>query len=105
VEIKPMTALTVRETTPVDIPTLHRLMRDFAIHQRALARFQIAEDRLHEALFSPTPAVYSVVADVHEWNRQAVEFYDRIGSTSVSDGRLVREMTGEALIALATGNN
>jgi len=41
--------------------------------------------------------------DVHEWNTQAVAFYDHIGSTSVSDGRLVKEMTGEALTALAKG--
>ena len=39
--------------------------------------------------------------EVNEWNRQAVEFYDRIGSTSVCDSRLVKEMTSEALTALA----
>jgi GNAT superfamily N-acetyltransferase len=166
-EIKPMAAFTLRATTPGDIPTLHRLMRDFAVHERAQDRFQITEGRLHEALFSPNPAISSVLADsdgmtvgfalwflffgtfsgrsglwvaslyveeryrgmgiglalfrhmgriavendclamqwdVHEWNRQAVEFYDHIGSTPVSDTRLVKEMTGEALTALAKGN-
>jgi GNAT superfamily N-acetyltransferase len=166
VEIEPMATVTLRETTPADVPTLHRLMRDFAIHQRAQERFQIAEDRLHEALFSENPAISSVLADgggitvgfalwflyfgtfsgryglwvanlyveephrglgiglalfrhmariavekdcvamqwdVHEWNTQAVAFYDHIGSTPVSDGRLVKEMTGEALTALAKG--
>ena len=162
-----MAALTLHATTPADIPTLHRLMRDFADHERARERFQITEARLHEALFSPNPAISSVLADsggmtvgfalwffffgtfsgryglwvaniyveepyrgigiglalfrhmariavekdcvamqweVNDWNRQAVEFYDRIGSTPVSDTRLVKEMTGEALTALAKGN-
>lgn len=162
-----MADFTLRATTPVDIPALHRLMRDFAVHERAQERFQITEGRLREALFSPNPAISSVLADsggmtvgfalwffffgtfsgryglwvanlyveeryrgigiglalfrhmariavekdcaamqweVNEWNRQAVEFYDRIGSTSVSGTRLVKEMTGEALTALAKGN-
>jgi len=159
-----MATFALRATTMADIPTLHRLMRDFSAHERAQERFQITEDRLHEALFSPNPAISSVLADsdgmtvgfalwffffgtfsgryglwvaniyvqkpyrgngigfalfrhmariavekdcvamqwdVNVWNRQAVAFYDRIGSTSVSDTRLVKEMTGEALTALA----
>jgi GNAT superfamily N-acetyltransferase len=162
-----MAAFSLRATSPADIPTLHRLLRDFAVHERAQERFQITEGRLHEALFSPNPAISSMLADsdgmtvgfalwflffgtfsgryglwvanlyveerhrgigiglalfrhmariavekdcvamqweVNEWNRQAVEFYDHIGSTSVSDTRLVKEMTGEALTALAKGN-
>jgi hypothetical protein len=35
--------------------------------------------------------------EVNDWNRQAVEFYDHIGATSVGETRLVKEMTGEAL--------
>jgi GNAT superfamily N-acetyltransferase len=162
-----MAVITLRATTPADIPTLYHLMREFALHERAQERFKISEDRLHEALFSPNPAISSVLADsdgmtvgfalwffffgtfsgryglwvanlyvqehyrgigiglalfrhmariavekdclamqweVNEWNRQAVGFYDRIGSTSVGDTRLVKEMTGEALTALAKGN-
>jgi|SRR3954447_14947735 len=161
------TTFVLRATTPGDIPTLHCLMRDFAIHQRAQERFQITEGRLHEALFSPNPAISSVLADsggmtvgfalwffyfgtfsgryglwvanlyveeryrglgiglalfrhmariavekdcvemqweVNDWNRQAVEFYEHIGSTPVSDTRLVKEITGDALTALAKGN-
>jgi GNAT superfamily N-acetyltransferase len=168
VEIKPMTAFTLRATTPADVPTLHDLMRDFSVHERAQERFQITEGGLHEALFSPNPAISSVLADsdgmtvgfalwffffgtfsgryglwvanlyveepyrgigiglalfshmariaiekdcvamqweVNDWNRQAIEFYDRIGSTPVSGTRLVKEMTGDALTALAKGNN
>src|ERR1700722_13622568 len=58
-----MAALTLRATTPADIATLHRLMRDFADHERARERFQITEARLHEALCSPNPAISSVLAD------------------------------------------
>jgi GNAT superfamily N-acetyltransferase len=162
-----MAAFALRATTPTDIPTLHRLMRDFALHERAQERFHITEDRLHDALFSQNPAIYSVLADsdgmaiafalwffffgtfsgryglwvanvyveeryrgigiglalfrhmahiavekdcvamqweVNESNRRAVKFYDRLGSTSVGNTRLAKEMTGEALTALAKGN-
>ena len=162
-----MAVFTLRAITPADIPTLHRLMRDFALHEMAQDRFKVTEARLHEALFSPNPAISSVLADsdgmtvgfslwffffgtfsgryglwvenlyveeryrgigiglalfrhmariavekdcvamqweVNKWNRQAVEFYDRIGSTSVGDTRLVKEMTGEALTTLAKGS-
>ena len=33
-----MAALTLHATTPADIPTLHRLMRDFADHERGVSR-------------------------------------------------------------------
>jgi GNAT superfamily N-acetyltransferase len=57
------TTFALRATTPADIPRLHRLMRDFSVHERAQERFQITEGGLHEALFSPNPAISSVLAD------------------------------------------
>ncbi len=38
---------------------------------------------------------------VLDWNRQAIEFYERMGATVLPDWRVVR-VTGEALDALAT---
>jgi GNAT superfamily N-acetyltransferase len=163
-----MTDFMLRATTPADVSALHRLLCDFAVHERAQARFQVTEGRLHEALFSPNPAISSVLADsdgmtvaffaiwffffgtfsgryglwvanlyveeryrgigiglalfrhmarlavekdcvamqweVNDWNSQAIEFYDHIGSTPVGDTRLVKEMTGDALTSLAKGN-
>jgi ribosomal protein S18 acetylase RimI-like enzyme len=43
--------------------------------------------------------------EANDWNRQAIELYDHIGSTPVSDTRLVKEMTGDALTALAKDND
>jgi hypothetical protein len=47
-----MAAFSLRATA-ADVPTLHRLMRDFAVHERAQERFQITEAALHTALFTP----------------------------------------------------
>ena len=58
-----MATFALRATTPADIPILHRLIRDFAVHERAQERYQITEGQLHEALFSPNPAISSVLAD------------------------------------------
>jgi hypothetical protein len=58
-----MTNLTLRAATPADIPTLHRLMRDFAVHERIEHRFYLTEASLHEALFAPRPLIESVLAD------------------------------------------
>jgi len=61
-EIKLMAAFSLRAATAADVPTLHRLMRDFAVHERAQERFQITEAGLHTALFTPKPPIYAVLA-------------------------------------------
>jgi GNAT superfamily N-acetyltransferase len=55
---------TLRPTTPADIPTLHRLMRDFARYEKLEHRFQITEATLHDVLFGANPALQSILADV-----------------------------------------
>ena len=52
-EIKLMTTFNLHAATAGAVPTLHRLMRDFAVHGRAQERFQITEADLHTALFAP----------------------------------------------------
>ena len=51
---------TLRPTTPADIPTLHRLMRDFATYEKLEHRFKITEADLHDALFGPKPMLDSI---------------------------------------------
>jgi len=58
-----MTAWTLRPTTPSDIPTLHRLMREFATYEKLQARFKITEAALHDALFAPNPPLDSILVD------------------------------------------
>lgn len=55
---------TLRPTTPADIPTLHRLMRDFAAYEKLEHRFKITEARLHDVLFTDNPTLHSILADV-----------------------------------------
>ena len=59
-----MTVCTLRPTTPADIPTLHRLMRDFATYEKLEQRFRITEAGLHDVLFGARPALASVLAEV-----------------------------------------
>ncbi len=54
---------TLRATTPADVPTLHRLMRDFATYERLQDRFRITEAGLHGALFAPNPPLDSILVD------------------------------------------
>jgi GNAT superfamily N-acetyltransferase len=156
---------TLRATTPPDIPTLHRLMRDFATYEKLEARFKITEAELHDALFAPNPPLDSILVDagnatvgfalwyfvfgtfsgryglfvediyidephrgrgiglalfrhmarvavqrqclvmtwnVLDWNTPAIEFYRHIGAKPVR-GWIARELSGDALIALAEG--
>ncbi len=60
-----MTVCTLRPTTPADIPTLHRLMRDFATYEKLEQRFRITEAGLHDVLFDARPALQSVLAEVN----------------------------------------
>ena len=60
---EPMIDVTLRAATLADIPTLHRLMRDFAASERIEHRFFLTEASLHEALFAPRPLIESVLAD------------------------------------------
>jgi GNAT superfamily N-acetyltransferase len=56
-------SFTLRATTPADIPTLHRLMRDFAAFEKLQARFKITEAALHAALFGPNAPIDSILVD------------------------------------------
>ena len=60
---EPMTDFTLRAATPPDIPTLHRLMRDFAVSEEIEHRFYLTEASLQEALFAPHPSIRAVLAD------------------------------------------
>jgi hypothetical protein len=57
-----MAAFSLRAATAADVQALHRLMRDFAAHERAQERFQITEAALHTALFTPNPPIYGMLA-------------------------------------------
>jgi GNAT superfamily N-acetyltransferase len=57
-----MAAFSLRAATAADVPTLHRLMRDFAVHERAQERFQITEAALHTALFTPNRPIHGMLA-------------------------------------------
>ena len=56
-------AFRLRETTPADIPMLHRLMRDFATFEKLQNRFTITEAELHAALFGDNPMLNSLLAE------------------------------------------
>ena len=59
-----MISSTLRATEPADIPTLHRLMRDFARYEKLEHRFRITAAGLHDVLFGPKPMMDSTLAVV-----------------------------------------
>ena len=54
----------LRNTTPADVPVLHRLMHDFATFEKLQHRFKITEAELQTALFGAKPVLDSLLADV-----------------------------------------
>ena len=77
-----MTACTLRATTPADIPTLHRLMRDFATYEKLQDRFRITEAGLHDALFAPSPPINSILVDAENATIGFALWYFQFGTFS-----------------------
>jgi GNAT superfamily N-acetyltransferase len=55
----------IRSATPQDVPAIHRLIRELADYEGALAEVQATEDDLRASLFGPQTAVFAHVAE-HE---------------------------------------
>ena len=77
-----MTASTLRATTPADIPTLHRLMRDFATYEKLQDRFRITEAGLHDALFAPSRPIDSILVDADATTIGFALWYFQFGTFS-----------------------
>ena len=86
------TAFTLRPTTPADVPTLHRLMRDFAIFEKLEARFRIAESGLRDALFGPRAPLESILVDVDDATVGFALWYFTFGTFSGRYGLFVEDI-------------
>jgi GNAT superfamily N-acetyltransferase len=82
----------LRPTTPADIPTLHRLMRDFATYEKLQARFKITEAELHAALFAPNPPLDSVLVDAGNTTVGFALWYFTFGTFSGRHGLFVEDI-------------
>ena len=87
-----MTACTLRATTPADIPTLHRLMRDFATYEKLQDRFRITEAGLHDALFAPNPPIDSILVDADGATVGFALWYFSFGTFSGRYGLFVEDI-------------
>jgi GNAT superfamily N-acetyltransferase len=83
---------TLRPTTPADIPTLHRLMRDFAAYERLDHRFKITAAGLHDALFGGKPALESVLAEIEATPVGFALWYMTFGTFSGRWGLFVEDI-------------
>jgi GNAT superfamily N-acetyltransferase len=82
----------LRPTTAADIPTLHRLMRDFATYEKLQRRFHITEARLHEALFGPHPTHSSILVDVSQETIGFALWYFTFGTFSGRSSLFVEDI-------------
>jgi len=55
----------IRPACPEDVPAILALVRDLAEYERALHQVEATVEQLHDALFSPDPRAYGLVAE-HE---------------------------------------
>jgi GNAT superfamily N-acetyltransferase len=83
---------TLRPTTASDIPTLHRLMLDFATYEKLQHRFQITEATLHAALFGPSPPITSILAEVDGTTIGFALWYFLFGTFSGRYGLFVEDV-------------
>ena len=58
-----MTAFTLRDAAPADVPDVLRLVRGLAEYERLLHEVVMTEADLRAALFGPQPRAYAVLAD------------------------------------------
>ena len=83
---------TLRPTTASDIPTLHRLMRDFAAYEKLQHRFRITEPELHNALFGGKPMLDSILVDVANTTVGFALWYFLFGTFSGRYGLFVEDI-------------
>ena len=83
---------TLRPTTASDIPTLHRLMRDFATYEKLQHRFRITEPELHNALFGAKPMLDSILVDVANTTVGFALWYFLFGTFSGRYGLFVEDI-------------
>ncbi len=84
--------LTLRPATPADVPTLHRLMRDFAAYEKLEHRFKITEASLHDVLFGAQPALESLLAEVDTTPVGFALWYFTFGTFSGRYGLFVEDI-------------
>jgi GNAT superfamily N-acetyltransferase len=53
----------VRAATPADVPRIRQLVVDLATYERSAHLVRVTDEQLHEALFSPRPAAFALVAE------------------------------------------
>jgi GNAT superfamily N-acetyltransferase len=82
----------LRPTTPADIPTLHRLLRDFATYEKLQDRFKITEAGLHDALFGAKPIHDSILADAGGATVGFALWYFTFGTFSGRHGLFVEDI-------------
>ena len=82
----------LRPTTPADIATLHRLMRDFAAYEKLEARFRITEPELHDALFAANPPLDSILVDADNATVGFALWYFTFGTFSGRYGLFVEDI-------------
>jgi GNAT superfamily N-acetyltransferase len=87
-----MTACTLRDPAPADIPLLHRLMRDFATYEKLEHRFRITEAGLCDALFGPKPALESILAEADGATVGFALWYLTFGTFSGRHGLFVEDI-------------
>jgi GNAT superfamily N-acetyltransferase len=56
----------IRRAVPEDVPTIHQLIRDLALYERALEMARATPEQLHESFFSTTPNVFCDLVETDE---------------------------------------
>jgi|ERR1700722_2010103 GNAT superfamily N-acetyltransferase len=58
--------MTIRRAVVEDVPTIHQLIRDLALYERALEKARATPDELRESFFSEAPNVFCDLVETDE---------------------------------------
>ena len=58
--------MTIRRAVVEDVPTIHQLIRDLALYERALEKARATPDELREGFFSEAPNVFCDLVETDE---------------------------------------
>ena len=56
----------IRRAVPDDVPTIHQLIRDLALYERALERARATPEQIRESFFSDDPSVFCDLVETDE---------------------------------------
>jgi GNAT superfamily N-acetyltransferase len=91
-----VTAFTLRDATPEDVPVVHRLVRGLAEYERKLDKFTATVADYHRVLFGPRPYAQAILAEAGGRVVGVALYHTTISTFTCSPGYFLEDLFIEA---------